>query len=148
MSNEKKTFAVIMAEFFPTSGLAISKALSKEDFDAFTADATEVSTRLSALSDGNVQLKADYEAANTRATTAEASLTEFQNKYTSLETESKGLKENNQKLQGWYDNQKKSIASTKNQQVEGLPDHIAALPENHPNRMAVEAALRNQPGKK
>ncbi|PMD97394.1 hypothetical protein BWI97_07125 [Siphonobacter sp. BAB-5405] len=148
MSKQTKPITQVMSDLFPNSAKVLSEQLSTEQFNSFTTDASEAAARIEALQDGNKQMKADLEAAVTRATTAEASLKDLQGKHSTLEAEANGLKETNGKLQGWYDNHKAAIDSSTSKadasEGEGaLPEKIAKLSANHPNRIAYEMTVAN-----
>ena len=74
MAKPSVTVAAIVATLFGKSQTAISEKLSTEEYNTFATEAQEVNDRLDTQQQGNIALKADVDAATTRADQAEAAL--------------------------------------------------------------------------
>lgn len=142
MSNKNKPISAAAAALFPKSLTAASEHFDSSQFESFRTEAEEASNRIQAQQDGNTQMKADLDAATTRADTAEASLATATASLAEAEKKAADLATTNTQLQEWHDNHLKAMKGTRQKDDVNLPDHVASLPEGHPNRLAVEAAAR------
>jgi septal ring factor EnvC (AmiA/AmiB activator) len=144
MSNKTKPISAAAAALFPKSLTAASEHFDSPQFESFRTEAEEAANRIQAQQDGNTQMKTDFDAAITRADTAEASLATATASLAEAEKKAADLAATNKQLQEWHDNHQQAMKGTRQKEDANLPEHIAGLPENHPNRLAVEAAARRE----
>jgi chromosome segregation ATPase len=102
------TVAAVLTALIPKSEKTVSEKLSTEEFNALGAELTEVHSRLDAQTEGNTQLKADYEAALKRATDAEAQVTTLTTSQTDLQGKLTTAEADRDKYKGFYEEQKES----------------------------------------
>lgn len=144
MSKQNKALSAAAAALFGKSLTAASEHFDSPQFDSFRTEAEEAANRIQAQQDGNTQMKADLEAAIARADTAEASLATATASLADAVKKADDLGATNKQLQEWHDNHQQSLKGTRQKEDVNLPDHVASLPETHPNRLAVEAAARRE----
>lgn len=155
MTKTAKTVAQVVAELFAKSEKTLSEKLSSEEYNTFTTEANEAHSRIEAQQDGNLKLKADYDAEKSRADQAAADLANAQGE---LATAQEALKAANARLaelepkatqwDGYQaslkgahpkedsTNDKKKADAGLSEADQQEADRIKALKEKHPSLMA------------
>lgn len=130
------TIAAVLASLIPQSEKALSEKLSAEEFNALGAELAEVQSRLEAQTEGNAKLKADFEAATGRATTAEATVKTLTDAQIELATKLTAAEADRDKYKGFYDEQKGAGMTLPNEDANSRKS--GALAANDPMAVAVK----------
>jgi chromosome segregation ATPase len=112
MSQILKNGKDLFLELFAKSSTPISEKLTTEEFATFKAELEEARSQIAAQTDGNTKLKADYDAAITRAETAEGKVKDLEPKLTEASTKISTLTTENERLGKWFNEHKGAVNGT------------------------------------